>query len=869
MFSRLQGFVDQTEFAAQQQVYFNTLPNIIPSPVSGLQGFDKAIQTTGTNGYQDPAIGNPNKIFMQVPSADLSKQAAYCTNATLESLPNNDPNSIGCGWLYSPPNRNSPYPNLSQGALGDKSGPSPAFDHPSHRKWFFDLQEAKKQVLFDKCKALKACTDLDSAVFNGICGFCSDTNQGVPIDTVGKPLYNDPRTSCTTIITDKGQCPPPPSGPQPMIDRTCEPIDDGKGGRQLSMDCIRQTFNSGGCKKGTLALALGGSSRNVDDVANSEVVSLYNRVANPTLNMSIFQDRHTTVNTVLQEARNLAANANKPANSAIGAAARDLCLQRGAINGYNPCAELTDSSTGPHDMKCLQQFFLKAGGNQQGSDYPNPANISKYNSMGTLGTIKQYWAGLTVAMQGKKIDSFMDGSNATNYKKQSNALMRMKGITPDALIVRTPYKQGVEVFWFVATPSQPGKVAGFLRRTIEPKIIQFDAKPSGAPQIGGVGYRCMVQLTDLRAPVDFSAKFQVIVDDGFWISVNNPAAIDEEAMQKYGTVDKPGLFENLGLQGPTPYNSQACTPFHTTTPNIMKLYHEDAGGGWEAFKFGVNACVGTPKLDSMYLSLTCEPRAPFLRFEVSHRGRFEELRHPGLFNQFIKLEGVDYPRASTDERKFVPGNKAFVRINSASSEINLENIAYQSWKTMTIALRIQTTTVDRESLIELACGPVGSWYFNVIAIRSGEGTVGIQIECNVGNGIQTISTGFQLNVQSWYLFQINNIGNGFVLFCDTINTITANKRMTTQSKVISAGKQLWLQNATWTPTPGQNYEVCNVLLGILKHKGWSGMYATGPFTYDVAWVHFFQDTANDNDIYRDAMTNWVYTQFPSEYDKYS
>ena len=860
MFRRLEAFSAEGDYITSQQTHYDTIPNLFPSATSGLAGFNKAIRTTDTIGakYQTSAVKNPDQIFTQIPSANLVKRNTACVTGSIDDLiagkSSKDP--IGCGWLYSRPPSGTAIPALSQGALGDKNGPIKAFVQPQYRQWFFDLQEAKKTALIDKCKALKACTDVDSAVFNGVCGLCIDTHQGVPIDAVGKPLYPD--ATCGTIITDKSKC--PPEGPQGMIDRTCEPVNG-----RLSLDCLHRTVLSGGCgEKGALALSLAGSQNDVANLSGSYSVKLYNRQANPVIDMTAFTGGRTTVDKVLQETRQIVANKQQPATSAIGAAARDLCLQRGLINGYDSCSELNDSSTGPFDMRCLQQLFLKAGGNQKGSAYPNFNNMSNYNNIGTIGQIKQYWAKRIVQMKSAN-DGFFD------YQTQSKAMQEMLGIKPDALIIRTPYKQGVEVFWFVTVPNDPRKVAGFLRRTVENKLIQIDPKPSGAPQVFGAPYRCMLQMTDLRAPVDFSAKFSVLVDDGFWISVNNPAAIDEEAMQKYGTVDKPGLFENLGLQAPTQYNSVACTPFHAATPNIMKLYHEDAGGGWEAFKFGVNACVGTPKIDSMYLSLTCEPRAPFLSFEVSQRGRFEELRNPGLFNQFIKLVGVEYPRASTDERTFVPGKKAFVLINPARSEIDLKNIAYQSWKTLTVALRIQSTTSDKESLIELACGPVGSWYFNVIAIRNGENRVQLQIQCNVGNGVQIIPTDFYCNVQGWYLLQINNIGNGFLLCCDTINTIIANKRMTTQSVVISAGKQLWLENATWNPTPGQNYEVCNVSLGTAIHKpmGWSGMYGTGLFTYHLAWVHFFQDTANDNDIYRDAMTNWVYTQFPSEYDKYS
>jgi hypothetical protein len=458
-------------------------------------------------------------------------------------------------------------------------------------------------------------------------------------------------------------------------------------------------------------------------------------------------------------------------------------------------------------------------------------------------------------------DGFVD------YPEQSDALQKMVGIKPEDMITRAPYEQGVEVFWFVPAAGVPNKVNGFLRRTIERRIVQFQPGPSSVPQIGGGGYGCMLQLTDLRTPSDFSAKFDVTVDDGFWIAVNQPTTIDEIAMAQPGrTIDKPGLFENLGLQAPTRYVSNVCTPFHSTTPNIMKLYHEDAGGGWSSFTFNVSACAGTPVLDAQYLSLTCEKRAPFLSFEVSSRGRWEEIRNPGLFSQFTPLVGIDY-HTRTDEKANIPGKKSFVRLNAANSLIDLHNIAFQSWKNMTIAMRFQTMPV-KESIINLACGPVGSWFFNVIATPESGDIAKIHIEYRLGSTPKRIQTPFAIRLGLWHIFRIKNHGNGFSLYCDTVSDLIASKGARNSVITVTENTQLWGVNGTWNPAPGQAYEVADIMLGTNGYRGWSAMYASGSFSYDVAWVHFFDKEVTDDDMFRDAKADWVYTQFPSAYDTY-
>jgi len=876
-----EGFSPHSDYVAEQQSYYAARPNIIPSATSGLKGFDKAIQTattyTGGRAYQDYAVDQPNQIFMQPQPASLSARAAHCASGSIDDLiAEKNPNErVGCGWIYTP-NRKSPYPTVSRGALGTREGPSAAFDTPDHKKWFFNLENAKREILLDKCNSLKSCADVESAPYNGVCGFCADTNQGIPIDAKGVPLYDGVRGGCSSgsIMTNKGACPVPQvDGPRAIVDRTCEPVNG-----RLSQACMHQQVISAGCnEKGALATALAGSREDMQRVADSYSVKLYNRVAAPPLQTQLFTDGNATVNTVLQEARQLAANTSRDVNTALGAAARDLCLQRGAINGYDACMELTDASTGPFDLRCLQRIFLQLGGTQRATLYPTDANLATYNNQGTLGAIKQRWMQRLAAAKGG--DHFTDyrsktASNAVtdhfvDYETQKAALQDMLGIVPEEMITRAPYKQGVEVFWFIPGVMQPGVVNGFLKRTVETKMVQYADGPSYSNQLGTRGYAAMLQLTDLRAPTDFSTRMQIRVDDGGWAAVNHPVTIDESAMKQIGyTVDSPGFLENMGLQGPTSYAAQSCTPFHASTPNIMKLYHQDAGGGWAAFQFGMTACAGTPATDPMYLSLTCEPRAPFLRFEVSGRSRFEELRNPGLFGQFVKLTGLDI-HSRTDEQQTVPGKKSFVRVNNANSMINLENIAYQSWVTMTVAVRFQSMPV-KESILNLASGRVGS-YYNVIAYPINGSTAGISIEHNVtGRGTQTQSTTYGLALNVWYLIRIDNTGTGFTIHCDAVDDLIRSKGSSRSSIALTSSKPLWGVNGTWKATPGQSYEVCNVMLGTNGVRGsWAAMYASGACTYDVAWVHFFDGLTNDNDIYRECKCDWVYTQFPSAYDTYS
>ena len=878
MFSRLAQFQQEAfqgssnphiNYIEKQNTYFSALPNIILSDTPGLKGFDKAIQTVDTVGkqYQDYAVENPNDIFMSDVSSSLSSLARECAASDIDKLiaSKNPSARIGCGWMYTPPNTGDSHAILSKGFVGTQDAALSAFNPPSHKKWFFDLQQAKKQMLIDKCKALKDCNAVDNADYHNICGFCTDNNQGIPINSNGQPLYDsDPRGNCSpaSIILSSNKCPPPPTtgGLQPIVDKTCDLI----SGR-LSADCLRRQVISAGCKEsGALATALRGANSNdyIAAIRDSDSVKLYNRVTAPPLNMDIFRQGQTTVNAVLNEVRQLASNATKSIQTATGAAARDLCLQKGTFAQYDICSELSDGSSSPFDMKCLQVIFKKMGGLPVGTMYPSNENVSIYDSMGTLGAIKQYWTELITKM------------NSTDYQTQSDAMTKMLGIRPEKMIQRAPYTQGVEVLWFL--PTQWGditSVGAFLRRTIERDIVTFNAGPSMFAQLGGTTRGATLQMMDVRAQTDASIKFTVTVDDGFYITSNQPTTYDMTALTTRAS-DKPGHFANMNWQGPTTYASngtyaaKTCTDYKATTPNVTKMYFVD-GGGWMAFTVNTTACNGVSPFQSKMYSLTCEPHAPFLTYELNIKtGIFEELRNPAIFSRLMESTGYN-AHIRTDERTGVPGKKGFIRMNS-NSIIKINNIAYQSWKTLTVAMNFQTMPV-RESIINLAMG--GAFYFNVIATPVSGSRVGLSVQYNVGNGHQSMNTNSIIDLNRWTLFIIQNNGKGFQLQIYYIDYLISTKGNSAPGVSVNGPSQLYSLNGSWnskTGLPSETRETCNVMIGSRGYRdNWTAMFATASFSYDLAWVHFFDRNLTADDIYREASANWIYTQCPTSYNTYN
>jgi hypothetical protein len=422
------------------------------------------------------------------------------------------------------------------------------------------------------------------------------------------------------------------------------------------------------------------------------------------------------------------------------------------------------------------------------------------------------------------------------------------GITSDDLVTRAPYTQGVEVFWFLPTPDvlSHGRfmpISGFLKRTIESKMITMDETPLSG---------CVVQLTDIRTPEDFKTTFQVIFYDGFIITVNQPA--HDKHIFTRGEADEPGLLQCISHQRPINYTSEHPFSFHKASPNIMKIYTEHTGNN--IIKMRPLDTTAQKVLTPAYLSLTCEKTAPFLTFEVNGSGEFQELRHPDIFSQFCTCTNLT-PFHRTDDRSKVPGKKGFIRFNSSSC-LSLRNIAFQSWRTMTFAVRFTTMPVKATFFhITSGSGP----YCSMVAIPSGNGQMKMQFEYRGLDGIhrQMAVPEWRFDLNVWFLFTVINIGSGFQIKAQWLDAVPSGNGDKTID--LTSGIRYTFYDTQETANPEQVIQ-CDISFGL--NPG-SSMYMDSHFYYDIAWVHFFDHIASDGDMKRDASCDWIYTPFPSKY----
>uniref|UniRef100_A0A6C0KQZ1 Uncharacterized protein n=1 Tax=viral metagenome TaxID=1070528 RepID=A0A6C0KQZ1_9ZZZZ len=681
---------------------------------------------------------------------------------------------------------------------------------PDYKQWFFDIQRAKQQKIMDRCKELQAFQDID--LLNPA---PQKETMGVSLDNVGKQLYSDPIT-----LSKDNRMQKPPLPKHTIVERTYDPLSSS----QPSVV--------------TLSLLGSSTSQPVMDQEYHMSAKLYHRVVHPPLHMDIFQKGDAAKHMILEPSPPASDTTSASHVQSIPERIRDPSVKPEKEKEFDFCSDLPDTTLPPFDKTCLQKLFRSMGGLPAGKAYPEEDTMIHYNTMSHLGAVKQY------------IHTFLQNKRSSDLRLQLEAVLALYGMTPDSLVKRIPYQQGVEVFWFI-----PGShhMDGFVRRTIERDLIQFQHPTPSGPF-------AMVQLTDIRIEHDIEMKWRVDTKDRFLISVNQPVDGDKyifESLQE----DKKGLFGDF-TQTSLSYSSHVPTRFRALLPNIMKVYQMDSKG--TDHLFSIHSLSSDPS-DSSHApifptssySLTCEQYAPFLAYEVDTATmEFQELRNPILFGQFMGRIGMEY-HVRTEETMNVPGKKGFVRMNSARSCIHLPNIAYSAWKTYSMAIRLQSMPI-KETILHFKKGDT---FYNVIATPTNGSRAKLHIEHNLDKKQEIVPTNCTIALNEWYIIIIDTVENGFGLSCDSIFHIKQTQgqlpTLYTQSQ-----KERHATDATDATNAMDATETCQILVGTNGYTSWPSIYSTVSFFYDIAWIHFFDYDVTSKEMHREAKANWLYTSFP-------
>ena len=859
----------QSQYNQNQAYLYNTyLPNVIPtqSSYAAPQALRSALQNVNpVTGAAVDVVPEPERLFRPAgPASSLQQLQQACLAGSIDGLVSSqDPaRQIRCGWMYTPPIPGSPIPQVSQGFLGTDKGPLQSLGNTTaYQTWYWDLNQAQKQIRIDTCKSLKNCGDVGADPYSGACGYCTDIGQGIPIDGNGNPLYNDsPLTRCSSqnIVLQGTSCPappPPPPGPSPPPS-TCTPNAAG----QLSASCLEQVLGQAGCTdQGALSLALSSGATPSDYMATARTLPsmvLYNQRAPTAFNVAMYSQGQATVAQALAEARQLSMNASsQPSTSALGASARDLCLQKGAINNYDFCADLVDSTPiNGVDPSCLQKVFLQGGGTPDGTMYPsatNPTALSFFNTLGTWGAFKTYVANLYGMARGpstqegfrtqqkgsrygaqRRVEGFTAYDTARQaYQQQSQALTQLRGITPDKLSNnRVPYLQGVEFFGMSYINNQYVIVSYGLLSSIA------DLASSALLTYGSPTF--FIFMGDYRVQQDLQYQFSSAL---FPVT----ASINVIPTTLSLPSDSDGEFRSQTTGTPT-----SCWSLSASTPNIVRLYLYVS----TTFSYTEALCNNQgPMPSTATYTLTREATGPSIMYEldpVISRSAFRDLRLSDILSINAVNLGIN---GTTDALLKSPGNNGYVTMPGGfTSGINIQSLTIGLWTTSTFVFRTNAAALGN-TLLGMNPLPGGAPpSFCMYLMNDNQ----IYYFGQTPSGsIPPTPSGIILQQGTWYMAVINKTD---VAWNISIVPLSVAQNPATDLTLVNPATtiQFVTSASQMAPNPFSPYLL---KLGDGPVGIGSGIQPSSLFTWDIAWWHFFSTPPDRTALNRDALNNWLLT----------
>jgi hypothetical protein len=573
-------FINGSEFLTKQTDYAkNKLPvmlitdGILSNAKTDLKPSDPAFRTWDPNTRQS-SLRNIDVGSYPVPlytKDQLLKMQEDCKSSSIDSLINttNLKSNVRCGWMYKKGVRGD-QPALSTGFLGTKEGPASGLvKNVPNGTWYWNLDEAKKNILGDRCDALTSCSYVGSVNFAN-CAYSKTKGTGIPVDQRGNLLYpNDIALSAppSSLITNRANCPLPPAPGTPEYELArsrdvCMPLPNGK----ISRDCVLEQITVAGCRKdGALYEALlNESTPNNYAVGLDNLLSFkkYQELASNPLMDSVIRTGYATRDLALGNLKALSKESSVVKNTPLNYAARDLCIATGKMDEYDFCDEMKDTSKGPYPLDCLQKAWRKAGGQISGASYPTSNNKRNYDL---------YYSTWGAYLNALKIVSANCKSNDAHTQK--SALTEFLGIKETSVLNKQINRiLGSEVFWF------DDRIGSFIGRRVSlnnPKFPNFYT--AGNVENTGLNTHVSYYTTiNVRPPYTMKVRIAIETDDGTVYALNRD--IGRPSKTRHRPENNDTIIAANWDQAPTAYFGYVCWTLVANGPNYINGYWQQTGG---------------------------------------------------------------------------------------------------------------------------------------------------------------------------------------------------------------------------------------------------------------------------------------------------
>jgi len=505
---------------------------------------------------------------------------------------------------------------------------------------------------------------------------------------------------------------------------------------------------------------------------------------------------------------------------------RDMYL-KGPVERYDFCTELLDSTPGPFPLECLQNEFIRQGGQRTGTLYPSQTNLAHWNSKKKWLHVKQ------------EIENIITGTLDTRPIAKEQAMKGFYGVGLGQPAEPIAPQEGVEIFWFshhtdITMPTT------FLGRRIRSMIpyLNTNTFESGS----------LVFFTSLITDKWSQSQFRVNSLNGFSLYFNS------HMTRVYNNKMESNANELASLHNGG--NTATTSNVIPMRPDINRLsgylYY---GKGMTYYKLEAECPEfgpGWKEIPRSNLQLVQEPFAPMVSFEIERSPQIWGCDYPLCDRRFggLKMKweqegwggpSLQYRGESVDQIQF-PLRKNYMSFPSSKCSIKSKfSLHYSSFMTLTMLITIRSCPKTNEiSLPFTLTGNTGCTLFTrhvsekevTLNIGSLDGKIATSDGPVLRRGVPTLIVFRVLRKNEMDPASINGLQIGAAELGD-LQKVPETRKVLRQSNPL-------------------------VLPGLTSSEPLYIRIQSENMAFDLFWIHMFDYKLENEQLYREARADWGY-----------
>lgn len=505
---------------------------------------------------------------------------------------------------------------------------------------------------------------------------------------------------------------------------------------------------------------------------------------------------------------------------------RDMYL-KGPVERYDFCTELLDSTPGPFPLECLQNEFIRQGGQRTGSLYPSQTNLAHWNSKKKWLHVKQ------------EIENIITATLDTRPIAKEEAMKGFYGVGLGQPAEPIAPQEGVEIFWFShhIDVTMPTTFLGRRIRSMIPYLNTNTFEPGS-----------IVFFTSLITDKWSQSQFRVNSLNGFSLYFNS------HMTRVYNNKMESNANELSSLHNGG--NATSTSNVIPMRPDINRLsgylYY---GKGITYYKLEAECPEfgpGWKEIPRGNLQLVQEPFAPMVSFEIERSPQTWGCDYPlcdrrfGGFKMKWEQDGwggpsLQFRGESVDQMQF-PLRKNYMSFPSSKCSVKSKfSLHYSSFMTLTMLITIRSCPKTNEiSLPFTFTGNTGCALFTRHVSEK-------EVRLNIGSLDGKIATSdgpvLRRSVPTLIVFRVLRKNE---MDPASINGIQIGAAELGDLQKVPETRKVLRQSSPL------------VLTGLTSNDPLYLRIQSENMAFDLFWIHIFDYKIENELLYREARADWGY-----------